>query len=487
MATINGATMETLASSFAGELIQPQQAGFDAVRQIWNGRVQRRPALIARCRGVADVMAAVRFCREHDLPASVRGGGHAVAGHAICEGGVVIDLSAMTGTRVEPMARTIQLEGGCLNAHLDRESQAFGFAATGGIVSHTGIGGLTLGGGLGHLMRRFGLAIDGLRSCDVVTSDGGFVLANERENPELFWGLRGGGGNFGIVTSFTFELRPLGPTVLAGMLAWPMDDAPQVLRFLREFIAHAPDEVGLMANLRLAPPLPIVPEELCGKPIVALVATYAGPVEEGRDVLAPIQELPTPALAALTPKPYAAHQKMFDAVYPHGRHYYWKSHKLGPLTDEIIDVVVEQAAQVTSPLSAVPIFSFGGAVARVPEESTAFPYRDAAHDINVVASWLPEAVGDADRHIEWVRRFSRALEPYSRGVYVNFTSDDASERVRDAYTGQQWVRLTALKAKYDPTNFFRMNANIPADGMTGSVTANDKPADLTFSTKVART
>jgi FAD/FMN-containing dehydrogenase len=220
---------------------------------------------------------------------------------------------------------------------------------------------------------------------------------------------------------------------------------------------------------------------------VALVATYAGPVEEGRDVLAPIQELPTPALAALTPKPYAVHQKMFDAVYPHGRHYYWKSHKLGPLTDEIIDVVVEQAAQVTSPLSAVPIFSFGGAVARVPEESTAFPYRDAAHDINVVASWLPEAVGDADRHIEWARRFSRALEPYSRGVYVNFTSDDATERVRDAYTGQQWVRLTALKAKYDPTNFFRMNANIPADGMTGSVTANDKPADLTFSTRVART
>ena len=442
-------------------MIQPQEAGFDAARQIWNGHVQRRPALVARCRGVADVIAAVRFCRDNDLPASVRGGGHAVAGHAICEGGVVIDLSAMTGSRVDPLARTIRLQGGCLAAHLDRESQAFGLASTGGIVSHTGMGGLTLGGGLGHLMRKFGLAIDRLRSCDVVTADGEFVVAGELEHPELFWALRGGGGNFGIVTSFTFELQPLGPTVLAGMVAWPMDKAPEVLRFLREFMAEAPDEVGMMANLRLAPSLPIVPEELRGKPIVALIATYAGPVDEGRDVLGPIRQLGTPALDALTTKPYVAHQKMFDAAYPHGRHYYWKSHKLGPLSDEIIDVVVEHAEQITSPLSAIPIFSLGGAVARAPEESTAFPYRDASHDLNIVASWLPEEIGDADRHIEWVRALFSALEPYSRGVYVNFTSDDAAERVRQAYTDGQWTRLTALKAKYDPTNFFRMNANIP--------------------------
>jgi len=405
-------------------------------------------------------MAAVRFCRQHEIPASVRGGGHAVAGHAVCDGGVVIDLSAMTGSRVDPLARTIELEGGCWNAHLDRESQAFGLAATGGIVSHTGIGGLTLGGGLGHLMRRFGLAIDALRSCDVVTAGGEFVVASEQENPELFWGLRGGGGNFGIVTNFTFELRPLGPMVLAGMMAWPMDDAPRVLGFLRDFIADAPDEVGLLATLRLAPPLPVVPESLWGKPIVALTATYAGPIDEGRDALAPIRQLPIPAYDTVQPKPYATHQKMFDALYPHGRHYYWKSHKLGPLTDEIIDVMVGQAAQVTSPLSAVTVFSFGGAVARVPEEATAFPYRDASHDINIVASWLPEEAGDADRHIEWVRGFFRALEPYSRGVYVNFTSDDANDRVRDAYGDRQWARLTALKAKYDPTNFFRMNANI---------------------------
>jgi FAD/FMN-containing dehydrogenase len=459
---IDGASVEKLGTNFAGELIQSNDTRYETARQIWNGHVQRRPALVARCRGVADVMAVVRFCREHDLPASVRGGGHAVAGHAICDGGVVIDLSAMTGSRVDPLARTIQVQGGCLNAHLDREGQAFGLAATGGIVSHTGIGGLTLGGGLGHLMRKFGLAIDGLRSCDVVTADGDFVVASEQEHPELFWALRGGGGNFGIVTSFTFELHPLGPIVLAGMVAWAMDEAPEILRLLREYMAEAPDEVGMMANLRLAPSLPVVPEDLWGKPIVALIATYSGPADEGRDALAPIRKFRTPAFDAVTLKPYVAHQKMFDAAYPHGRHYYWKAHKLGPLTDEVIDVVVDQAAQVTSPFSAVPIFCFGGAVARVPEESTAFPYRDASHDLNIVASWLPEEVGGADRHIDWVRRMFHALEPYSRGVYVNFTSDDAGERVRAAYTDQQWTRLTSLKAKYDPTNFFRMNANIPA-------------------------
>jgi FAD/FMN-containing dehydrogenase len=311
-------------------------------------------------------------------------------------------------------------------------------------------------------MRKFGLAIDGLRSCDVVTAEGEFLVADERENPELFWGLRGGGGNFGIVTNFTFELRPLDPTVLAGMVAWPMDHAQRVLRFLREFIADAPDEVGLMANLRLAPPLPVVPEPLWGKPIVALIATYAGPVDEGRETLAPIRELPTPAFDTLQPKAYVAHQKMFDPLYPHGRHYYWKSHKLGPLTDELIDVVIAQAARVTSPLSAVPIFSFGGAVARVPEESTAFPHRDASHDINIVGSWLPGHADDADRHIEWVRDFFDALQPYSRGVYVNFTSDDTDQRVREAYNNNQWARLTSLKAKYDPTNFFRFNASIPS-------------------------
>ncbi len=461
MTTIDKAAIDGLAANFQGRLIGPDDPTYDDVRQIWNGHIQRRPALIARCTGVADVVAAVQFGREHGLNPAVRGGGHAVAGHALCDDGLVIDLSPMTGSRVDPVARIIQVQGGCLNSHLDRESQAFGLAATGGIVSHTGVGGLTLGGGIGHLMRKFGLSIDALRSCDVVTAEGEFVVASEQDDAELFWALRGGGGNFGVVTSFTFELQPLGPTILAGMVAWPMDDAPKVLRFLRDFVADAPDEVGMMANLRLAPPLPVIPAELHGKPIVALVATYAGPIDKGEEILAPVRALGTPAVSAIVPKPYVAHQKMFDAALPHGRHYYWKSHKLGPLDDATIDVLVEHCEQITSPLSTVPIFSLGGAVARVPEDATAFPYRDAAHDINIVGSWLPADVGEADRHIDWVRRLFGALEPHSRGVYVNFTSDDAGTRVRSAYSDNQWRRLTELKERYDPDNFFRMNANIP--------------------------
>jgi FAD/FMN-containing dehydrogenase len=464
MTALDTATLEALDAGFVGELVRPDHPTYDDTRKVWNGHIDRRPALIARCRGVADVIAAVRFAREQDLLTAVRGGGHGIAGHAICDDGLVIDLSLMTGTRVDPLARTIRVEGGCLNSHVDRESQAFGLAVTGGIVSHTGVAGLTLGGGIGNIMRKFGLTIDNLRSCDVVTADGEFVVASEQENPELFWGLRGGGGNFGIVTSFEFQLHPLGPTVLAGLLAWPMDDAPQVLRFLRDFVADAPDEIGLMGNLRLAPPLPVVPEELQGKPIVGLIPTYAGPVEEGEAAFRALRDLPPPPVNTFVPKPYVAHQKMLDPTAPHGRHYYWKSHTLGPLTDDMIDVVVEQAAGITSPLSTVPIFTLGGAVARVPEDATAFPNRDAAHDINIVSSWLPDDP-EPDRHIEWVRAFFGALEPYSKGVYVNFTSDDAAERTRSAaYSPAQWTRLVGLKAKYDPTNFFRMNANIPPNG-----------------------
>jgi FAD/FMN-containing dehydrogenase len=465
MTTLDTAAVDALKADFLGEVVRPDDSTYDDVRKVWNGHIDRRPTVIARCEGVADVIAAVRFAREHDVPASVRGGGHAVAGYALCDDGTMIDLSRMTGTRVDPLAQTIRVEGGCLNEHVDRESQTFGLAVTGGIVSHTGVAGLTLGGGIGNVMRKFGLTIDNLRSCDVVTADGEFLVASEDENPDLFWGLRGGGGNFGIVTSFEFQLHPLGPTVLAGLLAWPMDDAPQVLRFLRDFTADASDEIGLMGNLRLAPPLPVVPDELHGKPIVGLIPTYAGPVEEGEQAFRPIrQELPAPPVDTFVPKPYVTHQKMLDPTAPHGRHYYWKSHTLGPLTDEMIDVVVEQASRITSPMSTVPLFTLGGAVARVPEDATAFPNRDAAHDINIVASWLPDDP-EPERHIEWVRGFFGALEPYSRGVYVNFTNDDNADRVRTgAYSPEQWARLVSVKSKYDPTNFFRMNANIPPNG-----------------------
>jgi FAD/FMN-containing dehydrogenase len=458
--TLQQADVEALAASFLGELIQPADPTYDSARQIWNGHIQRRPALIARCHGVADVMAAVRFGREHDLLTSVRGGGHSIAGYAVADDGLVIDLSAMTGTRVDPIGRTIRCEGGCLNAHLDRESQAFGLAATGGFVSHTGLGGLTLGGGIGHLMRAFGLSIDALRSCDVVTAEGELVVASADVNPDLFWGLRGGGGNFGVVTSFEFNLQPLGPMILAGLIAWPLDQARTVLAGMRDFLADAPDEVGVLGNVRLAPPMPFIPEALHGKPIVAMVLTYAGPIEDGEAALRPLRTLGTPAFDGVVPKLYTAHQKMFDPGVPHGNHYYWKSHRLGPLADDVIDIIVRNGEAITSPLSTVGIFSFGGAMARVPEDATAFPHRNASHDINIVGAWLPDDA-DPDRHIAWVRGFFADLEPHSRGVYVNFTSDDAAARVHDAYSDEQWARLTKLKTQYDPTNFFRLNANIP--------------------------
>lgn len=451
---------EALAPHFSGELIDRDHPSYDAARQVWNGEIQRRPGLIARARGAADVAAAIRFAREHDLPASVRGGGHAVAGHAVLDDGIVIDLSAMTGTRVDPIEHTIQAEGGALQSDVDREAQAFGLAATGGFVSHTGIAGLTLGGGIGHLMRKFGLSIDALRECDVVTADGEFVTANAEENADLFWGLRGGGGNFGVVTNFTYRLQPLGPTILAGLIAWPAAQAPTVLAFLRDFIADAPDELGLMANLRLAPPLPVFPTEVHGTPIVGLIVTWAGDITAGEDYLKPLRALGTPLVDAIVQKPYVAHQKMLDPAVPHGRHYYWKSHRLGPLTDDVIAIICQHLGTISSPLSSVPIFSFGGAMARVAEDATAFPHRDAAHDINIVGSWLPEQAGDADRHRAWVRGFFDDLAPHSRGVYVNFTSDDAQSRVGQAYSETQLDRLGRLKAAYDPTNFFCRNANI---------------------------
>lgn len=450
-------------SGFLGAVLDAGDEGFEVARQIWNGDIQRRPAVIARCTGTADVLAAVRFARERELPVAIRGGGHAVAGHAVCDGGLVIDLSPMTGVRVDPLAGTVRAQGGCLWRHVDHECQAFGLALTGGIVTHTGVGGLTLGGGIGHLMRRFGLTIDSLVSCDLTTADAEVLVASADEHPDLFWGLRGGGGNFGVVTSFEYRLHPLGPTVVAGVVAWPMAEAGDVLRFFRDFVAEAPDEVGIMANLRLAPALPLFPEQLHGRPIVALVVCYAGPVDEGAEVLRPLRRFKTPALDSVGPKPYVAHQAMFDPAYPHGRHYYWKSWKLPPLTDSAIDVIVDQAAAITSPLSAIPIFTLGGAVARVDDEVTAFTGRGAAHDINFVASWLPDDP-EPERHKAWARAAWEAMRPFGDGVYVNFMSDEPAPHVQVAYGGRTYARLAALKSKYDPSNVFRFNQNIAPAG-----------------------
>jgi FAD/FMN-containing dehydrogenase len=456
---ITSARVEQLATRMRGEILAPGDLRYDEVRTIWNADVDRRPALIARCGAASDVVAAMRFARELDLPVAVRGGGHAVAGHALCDDGLVVDLSAMRGIHLDPRARTVRVEGGCLWADVDRQTQTAGLAVTGGIVSHTGVAGLTLGGGIGWLMRKAGLTIDNLRSADVVTVDGRTLVASPDENPDLFWGLRGGGGNFAIVTSFEFDLHPVGPTVLAGMVLHTMDDAPDVLGFLRDFAADAPDEVGVLANLRLAPPLPIIPEHLHGTPIVALVACYAGRVADGEQVLRPLREFGQPILDTVAPKPYTAHQQMFDLALPAGRGYYWRARRLPPLNDEVIQVITKHAAMITSPFSTVPIFTLGGAVTRVDPNATAYPNRDAAHDINIAGAWEP-GDPDRDRHIEWVKTFWNALEDASQGVYVNFMSDEPQERVRAAYGPTTYARLVSLKQHYDPDNILRYNHNI---------------------------
>ncbi len=453
-------TFDELDGSFSGELLLPRSPGYETARKIWNGAIDRRPACIARCTGVADVVAAVRFARERDLLVAVRSGGHGVAGHAVCDAGLVIDLSSMKGIHVDPRARTARAEAGVLWGELDRETQLYGLATVGGIVTHTGIAGLTLGGGIGWLMRKHGATVDNLLSADLVTAQGELVTANEEENPDLFWAIRGGGGNFGIVTSFEYRLHAIGPIVLAGSVFHPLEDAPEVLRFYREYAAAAPDELTTIFELSVAPPAPFLPEDVHGKPVVMVGACYAGSADEGAEVVRPLKQFGRPIVDLLEPKPYTALQSMFDPMVPHGWHRYWKSVELPPLTDEAIDTLVEHAPEPTSPKSYCIVFQLGGALDRVGAGDTAYGQRDAAHNVNVNAVWT-EDDPDPERHIGWARDFFDALQPHARQrVYVNFLGDEGPDRVRQAYGAAKYDRLVELKRAYDPTNFFRLNQNI---------------------------
>jgi FAD/FMN-containing dehydrogenase len=441
-------------------VIGPGDERYDEARSIWNGAIDRRPACIARCTGVADVVAAVRFARERGLLVGVRSGGHGVGGHALCDGGLVIDLSPMKGIRVDPATRTARAEGGVLWGEFDRETQLFGLATVGGIVTHTGIAGLTLGGGIGWLMRKHGATVDNLLSADVVTAEGNLVRASGEENPDLFWAIRGGGGNFGIVTSFEYRLHPVGPIVLAGPVFHLLEDAPEVLRFYREFIAAAPDELTTIFELSVAPPAPFLPEEVHGKQVVMIGACYAGSPDVGAEVVRPLKQFGRPIVDLLEPKPYTALQSMFDPMVPHGWHRYWKSVELPPLTDTGINTLVEHAPAITSPKSYCIVFQLGGALARVGEDETAFSQRDAAHNVNINAVWT-EDDPDAERHVAWARDFFGALQPHAGGrVYVNFLGDEGGSRVRQAYGARTYERLVEVKRTYDPTNFFRLNQNI---------------------------
>jgi FAD/FMN-containing dehydrogenase len=453
--------VDELQAAFQGELVRPTDAAYDEHRKVWNGAIDRRPGLIARCSGVADVRTAVRFARERDLLVAVRGGGHSFPGLSVCDDGMLIDLGPMKGIRVDPEARTVRAQAGVLLGELDRETQEFGLAVPSGIVTHTGVAGLTLGGGIGWVMRKHGLTIDNLQSVDVITADGDLVKASEDENADLFWGVRGGGGNFGIVTDFEFRLTPVGPEVMAGPVFWAMEDAPEVLRFYRDWIADCPDELMTIVVQRRAPALPVVPPDLVGKHVIAIVACYAGPVEEGERVIRPLKEFGSPVLDACQPKPYLTHQKTFDASFPHGWHYYFRACDIAALDDEVIDIVVEHGKRIVSPITSVALWQMGGAVARVDEGATAFNGRQAGFSFNINGNSTTADGFDAER--QWARDYWSALQPFHTSVYVNFLMEEGEGRVRQAYGADKYDRLKTLKRAYDPTNFFRLNQNIPPD------------------------
>ena len=452
-----------LDGSFRGELLLPTSPGYDAARRIWNGAIDRHPACIARCTGVADVVAAVRFAREHDLEIAVRGGGHNVAGTAVCDDGVVIDLSAMRAVSVDPAGRTAWVQGGALWGDVDHETQAHGLATTGGIVGHTGVAGLALGGGIGFLMRKHGLTVDNLLAAEVVTAEGSIVRASADEHPDLFWALRGGGGNFGVVTWFRFALHPVGPTVMAGPVFWAADETTDVLRFYRDFATEAPDELGTVVRLGTVPPLPVIPEDMHWRPAIAVACCYAGAVKEGERAVRALRRFGSPLADLLAPSPYAAFQGGMDDTVLHGWHYYWKATSLAGLSDDTIAVIADHAYAAGSPRSYTAMFHMGGAVARTPHDATAYAGRDATHNTVIDAVWLPDESDEyAAAETAWARRFLKALKQHGAGgVYVNFLdSDDDSGRVREAYGDQIYRRLAEVKARYDPDNAFHHNKNI---------------------------
>jgi FAD/FMN-containing dehydrogenase len=451
-----------LGEGFKGEVIGPADLGYDDARAVWNGSIDRRPTLIVRPVGAADVIDAVTYARARGLPLAVRCGGHSVAGNGTVDGGVLVDLSALKGVHVDPGARTARVNGGVLVGELDRETQLFGLATPSGRVTTTGVGGFTLGGGYGWLSPRFGLACDNLRSAEVVTADGRLVTASEAENQDLWWGLRGGGGNFGVVTSYEFRLHPLGPTVLAGLLVYPIDEAKGLLRASRDYVESGPEELVTATGILQAPPAEFIPAPLHGKPVLGVFVLYIGRPEEGGAVVAPLKELGAPAVDLVGPMPYVAFQAMIDPFAPRGMRNYHRGIHLSGLPDEAIDAYVDlgtEIALVSSPTTQAIVFRHGGAVSQIAEDATAAGHRDAAYMAHPIAAWQDPA--QSELHLGWVRRFSEAMAPFTTGgVYLNFEPDEGEERVRAGYGADKYARLVALKDKWDPDNLFCVNHNI---------------------------
>ncbi len=444
---------------FAGTLLRPTDAEYDDARRVFNGMIDRSPALIARCRDARDVAAVVKVAREQHLPLSVYGGGHGVTGSAVVDAGLCVDLREMRTIEVDAEAGTARVDAGCTWGELDAATQQHGLALTGGRMSRTGVAGLALGSGSGWLERKFGYTCDSMLAAEVVVADGRVVTASEDENPDLFWGLRGGGGNFGIVTRFTFDLHPLGPIVLGGMLMYPASMAGDLVRFWRDFMSAAPDEVGSGVAFLTAPPADFVPEPVRGQPVVGVIVCYAGPVEQGQDVLAPLLEFGPPAVNMVQPMPYTAVQQMTDEGSPDGMQNYWTGDFLAELPDEAVDALTGLATRPVSPLTQIILMAGGGAIARVPDDATAFGERRAPWNMHLISMWADPA--DAEKNISYTRSIATAMGPWTTGrTYLNFIGDEGTGRVEAAYGPEKYARLQQLKRHWDPDNLFRHNQNI---------------------------
>lgn len=453
------ALAQDLRSRVLGPVLQAGDAGYDDARSVWNAMIDRRPAVIVRCLGVADVVASLEAARRHGVTLSIKGGGHNIAGLAVCDDGLTLDMSLMRGVWVDPAAGVARAQAGCLLGDVDRETQLHGLATVLGFVSATGCAGLTLGGGFGYLSRRFGWTSDNLSAVELVTADGRVTRASERENSDLFWGLRGGGGNFGVATSFEYKLHAVGPEIVGGAIAWRGEDAERVLETYRALVTEAPRELTCVASLRLAPPAPWLAKEVHGKPIVALFVCYSGPVEDGEKLVARLKGFGTPVGDTVQRRSYVSQQSLLDATQPKGRRYYWKSEYLRGFEPALLARAAEHARRIVSPHSAILIFPIDGATNGLPETHSAVGNRDAAAVINIASAW--DDARDDDANIEWARAAWRDTREFSTGgTYVNFlTEEEGSDRIRAAYRGN-YGRLAEIKAKWDPDNIFRTNKNI---------------------------
>jgi FAD/FMN-containing dehydrogenase len=458
MVSLTSEVIDTLKSKVRGSVLTPADAGYDEARTVWNATIDRRPAMIVRCAGTADVIATVGFARDNGLVLSIRGGAHNIAGSAVCDDGVMLDMSAMKSVRVDPEAKRAYVEPGATLGDFDSEAQAFGLATPLGINSTTGVAGLTLGGGFGWISRKFGVTVDNLVAAEIVTADGKWNRVSAEQNPDLFWAIRGGGGNFGAVTLFEYNLHPVGPQIYGGLVVYPLEQAKDVLPKYRDFVAAMPDDLTVWAVMRLAPPLPFLPPDVHGKPVIVLASCYLGPLESGAQAVEGLRHFGTPAGEHLGAMPFTAWQTGFDPLMTPGARNYWKSHNFSDMSDEVLDLLTKATSNLPSPHCETFIGAMGGQTNRVPVDATAYANRDSLYTVNIHGRWT-EAADDA-KCIGWARECFNALTPHAIGsVYVNFLTGDEGDRVKAAY-GPNYERLASVKSRYDPQNLFCTNQNI---------------------------